>query len=659
MADPFAAMQRGFDYTQGIFDRSANLNSGRAAARGDYAGAANAQFQNGNLVAAGQLQDRGTALDTAARTRRTAEGAAALGVYKQVTDALETEIPNGPEAVTAAFARIRPVLEQTGATPEQLNAYQQMLAQDPINAIRTVRGAIGQAEWEFRDGGGGDVAAVRQGPGGTIESRLAYDAPDRPIATQFGIILPPNARPAGSTVNAAAPTSGASPAMTGPSIANTPLWSRQEQQESGGRQSAVSPVGAFGVAQLMPETAAEMARQMGVSPQALRTDENLNRQAGQMYMDQQLAKYGGNEVLALAAYNAGPGRVDEWIQRFGDPRTGEITTEEFAAAIPFAETRNYVRNITQGNYGGSQPVAQGSDQGEDLQDLGGGFTLQPMVTPAEQRQAQAEERRAALDARRDAREEGRYQRETSGALTPAQQAEQSARAFSQERQLRTDFGNSEAVKNFASVRPNIEIIGNIARRAQSGQQISAADDLALIFSYMKLLDPGSVVREGEFANAQNTGGLDDRIVNAYNRVLNGNRLNNNQRNEFFQSATGVMRGYQSSYEEAATRNRSLAESYGLEPDRIAPAPPARDPNQGQRRRPQTNTGVVPFDLTPPQLRTWQELGRNGGDPSAPLGSRANPRPLNGAPNATSRSWQNIASGEYFIHPGDGSIRMKP
>jgi len=121
-------------------------------------------------------------------------------------------------------------------------------------------------------------------------------------------------------------------------------------------------------------------------------------------MDQQLQKYGGNEVLALAAYNAGPGRVDEWIQRFGDPRTGEITTEEFAAQIPFNETRNYVRNITQGNYGGSQaqPQAQGSDQGQELQDLGGGYTLQPMQTEADRRAARSEERANRSEARAQA-----------------------------------------------------------------------------------------------------------------------------------------------------------------------------------------------------------------------------------------------------------------
>ncbi len=61
---------------------------------------------------------------------------------------------------------------------------------------------------------------------------------------------------------------------------------------------------------------------------------------------------------------------------------------------------------------------------------------------------------------------------------------------------------------------------------------SAAGDLSLIFGFMKMLDPGSVVREAEFANAENTAGVPDRIRNLYNKVLSGERLNVNQRDQF-------------------------------------------------------------------------------------------------------------------------------
>jgi hypothetical protein len=643
-ADALSSLMQGQQFVDGLFTQRARREAGGLLARGDNTGAANTFYRSGDIAGGTALQDRAIQQQNAQRTQQEADRGKQLQTTLQVARVLKATRDAGGDVV-AELDGYLPTFAAMGTDPGQLQQIRSQIAANPafLDQIEQIAGQQ-LAEWEFRDGGAGDVVAVRVGANGLPESRVAYDAPDRPIATQFGIILPPNARPAGSTVSAAAP-SGAVPAMTGPSIANTPLWSRQEQQESGGRQSAVSPVGAFGVAQLMPETAADLARQMGVTPSQLRSDENLNRQAGQMYMDQQLQKYGGNEVLALAAYNAGPGRVDEWIDRFGDPRTGEITTEEFAAAIPFAETRNYVRNITQGNYGGSQPVAQGSDQGQDLQDLGGGYTLQPMVTPAEQRQAQAEERRAALDARRDAREEGRYQRETSGALTPAQQASQSAQTFTQERQLRTEFGNNPAVRTLATVRPQVQIIGDIARRASAGERISAADDLALIFSYMKMLDPGSVVREGEFANAQNTAGIPERVVNAYNRALDGTRLSDSQRNEFFRSATGVMRGYQESYNEVVTRQRGLAESYGLNADRIAPATPTRSQQQ--------TTPRLRFTPTTAQTQASQSIVASRGNAQARRGERLNPILINPADPST--SFGNVPRGAYFITP-DGQVR---
>jgi len=61
---------------------------------------------------------------------------------------------------------------------------------------------------------------------------------------------------------------------------------------------------------------------------------------------------------------------------------------------------------------------------------------------------------------------------------------------------------------------------------------SAAGDLALIFNYMKVLDPGSTVREGEFANAENAGGVGAKTVAMYNKVLNGERLADSVRGDF-------------------------------------------------------------------------------------------------------------------------------
>lgn len=70
-------------------------------------------------------------------------------------------------------------------------------------------------------------------------------------------------------------------------------------------------------------------------------------------------------------------------------------------------------------------------------------------------------------------------------------------------------------------------------------EVTAPGDIAMIFNYMKMLDPGSVVREGEFATAQNATGVDDRVMNQYNKLLSGERLNPTQRKQFISQAESI------------------------------------------------------------------------------------------------------------------------
>mgnify|MGYP000392110138 CR=1 FL=1 len=74
-------------------------------------------------------------------------------------------------------------------------------------------------------------------------------------------------------------------------------------------------------------------------------------------------------------------------------------------------------------------------------------------------------------------------------------------------------------------------------RVQASAEVpSAAGDMALIFNYMKILDPGSTVREGEFATAQNAGGVDSKVRNVFNKVRNGQMLDESQRKDFLSRA---------------------------------------------------------------------------------------------------------------------------
>jgi len=85
---------------------------------------------------------------------------------------------------------------------------------------------------------------------------------------------------------------------------------------------------------------------------------------------------------------------------------------------------------------------------------------------------------------------------------------------------------------------------------------------------MKMLDPGSTVREGEFATAQNAGGVSDTIAARYNQVLNGERLTEAQRADFLSQAAQQYSGATQLFEDRATQYKDIAQQYGYKPERI-------------------------------------------------------------------------------------------
>lgn len=119
------------------------------------------------------------------------------------------------------------------------------------------------------------------------------------------------------------------------------------RQESEFSTTAISPAGAQGLMQLMPQTAREMAQGIGLgfNRGRLITDPNYNVRLGSAYIVKMLREFDGSYLLAVAAYNAGPRRVREWIKRFGDPREARVDAIDWVESIPFEETRNYVQRV--------------------------------------------------------------------------------------------------------------------------------------------------------------------------------------------------------------------------------------------------------------------------------------------------------------------------
>ncbi|MFN3514665.1 MAG: transglycosylase SLT domain-containing protein [Phenylobacterium sp.] len=141
------------------------------------------------------------------------------------------------------------------------------------------------------------------------------------------------------------------------------------RQESGFDPMVRSHVGARGMMQLMPATAQLTAKRIGVNYSAnLLDDPDYNMQLGQTYLAQMLSTFSGSYPMAIAAYNAGPGRPAQWIGFCGDPRTSAVDPIDFVECIPFSETRNYVMRVMEGMQvyrakaaGGQAPVTLTAD----------------------------------------------------------------------------------------------------------------------------------------------------------------------------------------------------------------------------------------------------------------------------------------------------------
>ena len=120
------------------------------------------------------------------------------------------------------------------------------------------------------------------------------------------------------------------------------------RQESEFDRTRVSDAGARGIMQLIPSTAREQAGKLGINYLAadLTGAPQYNITLGDAYFATRMRVYGGSYPLAIAAYNAGPKRVGEWLRLNGDPRTGAIDWVTWVEKIPANfETRYYIMRV--------------------------------------------------------------------------------------------------------------------------------------------------------------------------------------------------------------------------------------------------------------------------------------------------------------------------
>ena len=403
------------------------------------------------------------------------------------------------------------------------------------------------------------------------------------------------------------------------------LFLRLVQQESSFRPSAVSQKGAIGLAQLMPGT----ARDLGVDP----SDPIQNLTGGARYLRQQMDTF-QDPQLALAAYNAGPGNVrkyggippfqetQNYVSRvLGTPSAANTTQRSQPMAQPMQQQQQPRGILEMFGVQKMNPEAQGETAVPFYQrptfsnfmgDLALGFN-QMRLRPDEglaqriggrrqQREQQAQTNRSieylkqqpgsapfieyinagmsvpqALQLYQQSRQQAvaepmrgievgdRIVNPVTGEVIyePAPTAEP---AFDAEavQSARKEFTALPQVKSFA------DQTAAYGRIISSVADPSPAGDLSLIFNYMKVLDPGSVVREGEFATAQNAGSIDDRTRGLYNRIVSGERLSEAQRADFADRATRLYSGAEQQYRDIADQYGGFAQAAGLPVERVIP-----------------------------------------------------------------------------------------
>ena len=119
------------------------------------------------------------------------------------------------------------------------------------------------------------------------------------------------------------------------------------RQESSFNPRAISSARAVGLMQVTPAAGRSVANKFGVpyDEKRLLDDQTYNVQLGAAELGDLIKYYRGSYILTFAGYNAGRGRVKDWIAKYGDPRDPKIDPIDWVERIPFSETRNYVQRV--------------------------------------------------------------------------------------------------------------------------------------------------------------------------------------------------------------------------------------------------------------------------------------------------------------------------
>jgi len=168
------------------------------------------------------------------------------------------------------------------------------------------------------------------------------------------------------------------------------------------------------------------------------------------------------------------------------------------------------------------------------------------------------------------------------------------KVFGNEKDLRGEFQ--------AQVKPYVELGQAYQKIETAAKNPSPAGDIAMVYGFMKVLDPSSVVREGEFATAQNAGSVPDSVRNMYNKALNGERLNEKIRSDFLQQARNLVESQRVMSNDLISRYTEVAKNYKLDPNQVV-----YDPFKRVQTPEQIIGGATTTNIPQTRQEWWQRF----------------------------------------------------
>lgn len=135
---------------------------------------------------------------------------------------------------------------------------------------------------------------------------------------------------------------------------------------------------------------------------------------------------------------------------------------------------------------------------------------------------------------------------------------------------KTDFKNANDLRDEYNTQSKtfVQVRDSYGRVLESSNNPSPAGDLALIFNYMKMLDPGSVVRESEFANAASTGAYGERVKAAVGKVATGERLSDVMRKDFLDRSKMLFNRTKKNQDKLQSEYSRLANAFEVDPSSV-------------------------------------------------------------------------------------------